>query len=117
MSRPEEGDADPVESRLIRLRILEREVQIGCRSGDEEDLMQAAAYVEREMREVRRRNPTSSTEKIAIVTAINAASSLLAARARAGEDDDVATRVARLNRRLDELLTRDPDVGNGSGNS
>lgn len=115
MSADEERGDATAESRLIRLRILEREVQLGCRSGEEEDLMQAAAYVDREMRELRRRNPTSSIEKIAIVTAINAASSLLAARARVGVDDDVATRVARLNRRLDELLTQEEDDATEGG--
>ena len=88
----------------VRLRILDKEIQLACPPDERDDLLQAAAYVDRAMRELRRRNTTSSFEKIAVVAAINAASSLLAARARAGEEDDAVARVARLNERLDEWL-------------
>ena len=95
------GDLPP--SR-VRLRILDKEVQLACPPDEEDKLRQAAAYVDRAMRETRQRNTTSSLEKIAIVTAINTASSLLDARSRAGGESGVTARVARLNERLDELL-------------
>jgi len=100
----ETGDAPP--SR-VRLRILDKEVQLSCPPDEQDGLLQAAAYVDRAMRELRRRNTTSSLEKIAIVTAINTASSLLDARSRAGDEGDAVGRVARLNARLEELLKAD----------
>ena len=94
----------------VRLRILDKEVQLSCPPDEQDGLLQAAAYVDRAMRELRQRNTTSSFEKIAIVTAINTASSLLEARARAGDQGDAVERVAKLNTRLDELLADESKV-------
>lgn len=97
------------DSKLVKLRILDKEVQLACPSGEENELLQAAAYVNRAMQELRRRNTTSSIEKIAIVTAINTASSLLQSRDRAGGDESIGSRLSTLNRRIDAALTDDGD--------
>ena len=96
---------DGGESRLARLRIMAKEVTIACRPGEEDALEQAAAYIDRSMRELRSRNTTSSIEKIAIVTAINTADTLL--RSRGGDGGARASaleRVAAMNDRLEALL-------------
>ena len=85
-------------------------MQLACPPDEQDGLLQAAAYIDRAMRELRQRNTTSSFEKIAIVTAINTANALLEARARAGGEGDALSRVARLNARLDELLAEEPEV-------
>lgn len=83
--RREKQPIDAGESRPARLRILDKEVQIACKPGEEDDLMQAAAYIDKSMRELRQRNTTSSIEKIAIVTAINTANALLKSRSVEGQ--------------------------------
>ncbi len=96
-------------SQQAKLRILDKEVTIGCRPGEEEDLKQAAAYIDRSMRDLKSRNTTSSIEKIAIVTAINTADALLKSRARQGDDPEVLKRLATLNSRLASALD-EPEV-------
>ena len=103
MSTADTGEG-ATHGRLVRLRILDKQVQLACHPDEEEELMQAAAYVDRAMRELRQRNATSSLEKIAIVTAINTASSLLKSRSRAADEGDATDRVARLVSRVDEML-------------
>ncbi|MFK7890388.1 MAG: cell division protein ZapA [Granulosicoccus sp.] len=102
-TNPEISDA--AASRPARLRILDKEVQIGCKPGEEDDLMQAAAYVDKSMRDLRKRNTTSSIEKIAIVTAINTAHALLKSRAQENGDQNVLERVSAINAKLDQLLS------------
>lgn len=105
------GDkAEGTPSRLVKLRILDKQVQLACHPDEEAELMQAAAYIDRAMRELRQRNATSSIEKIAIVTAINTASSLLKARSRAGEESDARERVNRLVAELDIVLSEEPET-------
>ena len=96
---------DPASSRPARLRILDKEVQIGCKPGEEDDLMQAAAYVDKSMRDLRKRNTTSSIEKIAIVTAINTAHALLKSRSQESLDETVLDRVTAINEKLDQILS------------
>lgn len=99
---------DPASSRPARLRILDKEVQIGCKPGEEDDLMQAAAYVDKSMRDLRKRNTTSSIEKIAIVTAINTAHALLKSRSQESVDETVLERVSAINEKLDQILSNSP---------
>lgn len=111
-NRQKDPKPDGSSNRPARLRILDKEVQIACKPGEEDDLMQAAAYIDRSMRDLRKRNTTSSIEKIAIVTAINTANALLKSRsveganlqASDGQEDDITERLSALNSKLDELL-------------
>ena len=114
-SRSQDRKPEPGGNRPARLRILDKEVQIACKPGEEDDLMQAAAYIDKSMRDLRNRNTTSSIEKIAIVTAINTANALLKSRslesshAREPADDrsDITERLSVLHGKLDELLESD----------
>ncbi|MFT5897367.1 MAG: cell division protein ZapA [bacterium] len=112
MNKPENRKTESAGSKPARLRILDKEVQIACKPGEEDDLMQAAAYIDQSMRDLRRRSNTSSIEKIAIVTAINTANALLKSRSQEGDGDTnhlVSERLATLNRKLDELLAEPAD--------
>ena len=104
----------PGEPRPVKLRILDKEVQLACRPGEEDDLMQAAAYIDRSMNDLRRRNATSSIEKIAIVTAINTANALLKSRGKQVADPGTSDRIAKLNSQLDDLLE---NVGTSTNDS
>lgn len=101
--------------RPAKLRILDKEVQIGCKPGEEDDLLQAAAYVDQSMRNLRKRNTTSSIEKIAIVTAINTAHELLKTQTQGHVDETVLERVSAINEKLDQILatTNPNDSGHG----
>jgi len=94
------------ESKPVRLRILDKEVQIACKPGEENDLAKAAAHVDKSMRELRLRNASSSIEKIAIVTAINTANALLQSRS-GSNDSSVTKQLASINSKLEELLVEE----------
>jgi len=103
--------ARQVETRPVKLRILDKEVQLACKMGEEDDLAKAAAYIERSMTDLRGRNSTSSIEKIAIVAAINTAAELLKIRTRkAGENPEVTERLIAINAKLEGLLEEDSET-------
>ncbi len=104
MNKTDKRQTESKGSRPARLRILDKEVQIACKPGEEDDLLQAAAYIDQSMRDLRRRNTSSSIEKIAIVTAINTANALLKSRSQEGGDAAVKSRLDTLNTQLDDLL-------------
>lgn len=92
------------DSKPVKLRILDKEVQIACKPGEENDLAKAAAHVDKSMRELRMRNTSASNEKLAIVTAINAANALLQTRTDKGDSPAVTEQLASINAKLEELL-------------
>ncbi len=91
----------------IKLRILDKEVQLACSPGEEDALADAAALVDKSMRDLRIRNNSSSVEKLAIVTAINTAYSLLSERSSTPEGDNLSERLQTINSKLDSLLHED----------
>lgn len=95
---------DGLDHKPVKLRILDKEVQIACRPGEENDLAKAAAHVDKSMRELRLRNASSSIEKIAIVTAINTANTLLRSQSTETVDDSMADDIAAINAQLEKLL-------------
>lgn len=102
MSTQAFNDGD--ESKPVKLRILDKEVQIACRPSEEHDLAKAAAHVDKSMRELRLRNASSSIEKIAIVTAINTANALLQSRSDQAGDASMTDQLASINAKLEDLL-------------
>ncbi|MBX2885207.1 MAG: cell division protein ZapA [Granulosicoccus sp.] len=92
------------ESKTVKVRILDKEVQIGCSPGDEEALARAAQFVDMSMRDFRGRNVTASVEKIALITAINTANELLKNNGGSENSDDVAKRLSSINAELDAIL-------------
>jgi len=69
--------ADDAQSRTVKLKILGKDMQIGCSAREEHNLRQAAQHVHSAMQKSRERNKTLSVEKLAILTAINLANELL----------------------------------------
>jgi len=96
--------SDDDDSKPVKLRILDTEVQIACRPSEEHDLAKAAAHVDKSMRELRLRNASSSIEKIAIVTAINTANALLQSRTEQLNDTSMTDQLATINAKLEDLL-------------
>lgn len=98
------------ESRPVKLRILDKEVQLACKVGEEDELNKAAAYIDRSMKELKGRNSTSSIEKIAIVVAINTAAELMKTRSTtAGEHPELTERLVAMNATIEELLSEDTE--------
>ncbi len=97
------------ETKAVKLRILDKEVQIACKAGEENDLAKAAAHVDKSMRELRLKNASSNIEKIAIVTAINTANALLQSRSiqvndSSSRDSALSDKAAKINSELEALL-------------
>jgi len=92
------------DNKTVKVRILDKEVQIGCTSGEEEAVTRAAQMVDASMREFRGRNITSSIENIAIITAINTANELLKTTSDGGNQANIARRLSTINAELDAIL-------------
>lgn len=99
------------DTRQVKLRIMDKEVQLSCKVGDEDELSKAAAYIDRAMSELKGRNSTSSIEKIAITVAINTAAELMKSRSsKSGEHPELTERLAAMNSKLEDLLEEAPET-------
>jgi cell division protein ZapA len=64
----------------VKLKFLDKEIQVACKEGEQEKLLSAAGYLNTEMRAVKSKSGNPSTEKVALITAMNMANELLRLR-------------------------------------
>lgn len=95
--------ADP---ELVSVRILDREFKVMCQPGERRSLMEAALFLDGQMREIREAGKLTSMEKVAMMCALNLADELLKLRQESADrGEQVDQRLLDLAGRLDDLPT------------
>src|SRR4051794_34658886 len=65
----------PAAGRMVTLDVslLGRDYKVACKEGEQDELKDAVAFLDRRMRDVRAGSKSHSTERIAVMTALNLA--------------------------------------------
>lgn len=91
------------DTEMVTVRILDREYQVVCAPGERKGLMEAALYLDAQMRQVRESGKLSSVEKIAVMCALNFSDELLKLRQQSVDrSEQVDQRILELAQRLGE---------------
>ena len=85
----------------VTVYILDKEYRISCPPEERESLLQSAAYVDGQMREIRNSGRVIGTERIAVMAALNIANNLLTSQK---SKDDVSQSVTRRIKSLQEKI-------------
>ncbi|RYG86953.1 cell division protein ZapA [bacterium] len=97
------SDVEPVR---VTVRILEKEFNVACPPGERDDLLEAAAYLNAKMKEVRDVGKVVGTDRIAVIAALNMANELVKLQARQERDGAVGVRLKNLRDKVDAALER-----------
>lgn len=91
-------------SKTKTIRIMEKEYQVNCPAGHEDELSEAAYLVDRKMREIRQGGRVVGLERIAIMAALNVAHELVIERS--GRNKDHSLGISGFEERLQNLHTK-----------
>jgi cell division protein ZapA len=69
----------------LDVSLLGRDYKVACKEGEEADLREAVALLDRRMREIRESSKTQATERVAVMAALNLAHDLQRSRAAMNE--------------------------------
>src|SRR5690606_23959447 len=112
-ARPGRGNDQPVAgngaalmAEPVKIYILDREFVIACPEEERPALLQAAAFLNQKMQEIRDKGKVIGIDRIAVLAALNLAHELQRTRQDAGNLDDIRDRLAALNARLAEATSR-----------
>jgi cell division protein ZapA len=87
------------------VEIMGREFRVVCPVDEREELLQAVAYLNKRMREIRDSGKVVGSERIAIMAALNITHELLTARNRAGFDmEEFRRRIGCMQAALDAVM-------------
>jgi cell division protein ZapA len=100
---------DKVET--LEVKILDRELRVACPEDERAELLDAVAYLDRKMREIRDGGKVISVERIAIMAALNIAHELLTTRLGSGFDmAEFKRRMVSMEATIDATLTEQDEL-------
>jgi cell division protein ZapA len=92
-------------SNTLDVTILDREFRVACPQEERAELLDAVAYLDKNMREIRDAGKITSVERIAIMAALNIAHELLTIRLGNGFDmSDFKRRMESMQAAIDTVL-------------
>ena len=91
--------------KTLEIRVLDRELRVACPDEERGELLDAVAYLDRKMREIRDAGKIASVERIAIMAALNIAHELLSVKIGRGFDlADFKRRMSAMETAINEAL-------------
>jgi len=95
------------EENSIEVTLLGRNYRVTCGDGEREALMQAVAYLDGKMNEIKNSSKVTGTERIAVMAALNIAHELLSVKIGGGLDvGQVKRRISDIEAKLDAALAQ-----------
>lgn len=93
------------ETKTLDIKILDRELRVACPEEERDELLDAVAYLDRKMREIRDAGKIASVERIAIMAALNITHELLSVKVGKGVDlSDLKRRMSAMETAIDTAL-------------
>ncbi|OGA17915.1 MAG: cell division protein ZapA [Betaproteobacteria bacterium RIFCSPLOWO2_02_FULL_66_14] len=91
--------------KTLEVNIFGRSYRVACEDSEREALLQAVAFVDGKMNEVRKSGKVSGTERIAVMVALNVAHELLATKMGGGYDvGHLKRRIAAIESKVEAAL-------------
>jgi len=92
-------------TQTLDIKILDRELRIACPEDEREELLDAVAYLDKKMREIRDAGKIASVERIALMAALNITHELLTTRVGKGIDlSDLKRRIGSMQTAIEAAL-------------
>ena len=93
--------------KTLEVYILGRSYKVACEDGEREALLQAVAYVDGKMGDIKTSGKIAGTERIAVMVALNIAHELLSTKIGGGFDlGQAKRRITSIEAKLDEAIAR-----------
>ena len=97
------GDA----AKTVEVNLLGRTYHVACGDGEREALMQAVAYLDGKMNEIRKVGKVTGAERIAVMAALNVAHELLSVKLGSGFDlGQAKQRISAIESQLEAAIAK-----------
>jgi cell division protein ZapA len=97
--------------KTIEVNLLGRTYRVACGDGEREALMQAVAYLDGKMNEIRKSGKVMGAERIAVMAALNVSHELLSVKLGSGFDVGQAKRrLTAIESQLDAAIAKQENL-------
>jgi cell division protein ZapA len=92
-------------TKTLDIKILDRGLRVACPDDEREELLDAVAYLDKKMREIRDAGKVTSVERIAMMAALNITHELLSVKVGRGFDlADFKRKINSMQAAIDQAL-------------
>jgi cell division protein ZapA len=88
----------------VNISIMGRDFSVACPSEEQEDLLEAARYLDGQMKEIKKTGKIIGAERCAIMAALNITNELLKLKKTTANQTQVNQRLESLQQRIDDAL-------------
>jgi cell division protein ZapA len=94
-------------AKTVEVQLLGRTYRVACEDDERKALMEAVAYLDGKMNEIRRAGKVMGAERIAVMAALNVAHELLSVRLGGSFDlGQAKRRISAIESQLDEAIAK-----------
>ena len=90
----------------VKVVIMDREFTIACKKNDRDDLLDAAAHLDKQLRVVQAQSKVVGLEHCVVITALNLSNELLQLRRNSQVPGDLNARLQALTTRVERAVSR-----------
>ena len=94
----------------FKVSIMDRDFTVACEDGEQDNLLAAAAYLDRQMRDIQRSGRVIGHERCAIMAALNIANQYLQGAAAPAAGKQAQGRIDDLVSRIDAAIAERGDA-------
>ena len=91
-------------SKGVNISIMGRDFSVACPPHEQEDLLEAARFLDKNMKEIQKSGKIIGAERCAIMAALNITNDLLKLQKSTAGQEKVQEKLAHLQSRIDEAL-------------
>ena len=91
-------------SKGVNISIMGRDFSVACPPQEQDDLLEAARYLDKNMKDIQKTGKIIGAERCAIMAALNITNDLLKLQKSTAGQDQVKQRLESLQSRIDEAL-------------
>ena len=97
--------------KTVEISLLGRTYRVACGEGEREALMQAVAYLDAKMNEIRKAGKVMGAERIAVMAALNVAHELLSMKLGSGFDlGQAKRRISAIESQIDAAIAKQENL-------
>ena len=94
----------------VEVTLLGRTYRVACEEGERESLMQAVAYLDGKMNEIRKAGKVVGAERIAVMAALNVAHELLSVRLGGFDLGQAKRRINAIESKIDAAIAKQENL-------
>lgn len=91
-------------SKAVNISIMGRDFSVACPPEEQEDLLEAARYLDGNMKEIQKTGKIIGTERCAIMAALNITNDLLKLQKSTAGNDQLEAKLVSLQDKIDAAL-------------